>query len=219
VHRIKNPIQLARRVMDDSPHVMLVGEGAEQFAQSLGIPLVDPSYFFTQHRWDQLQKALSDERAGKPQSSRGESEPIEGGYQFGTVGAVALDQSGRLAAGTSTGGMTNKRYGRVGDSPIIGAGTYADAHCALSATGHGEFFIRYTVARDICARVEYLHQPLAEAADDVVQKELVKVGGEGGVIALDAHGNVAMPFNTTGMFRGTFFGDGAPEVEIFRTGR
>jgi beta-aspartyl-peptidase (threonine type) len=215
VHRIKNPIQLARRVMDDSPHVMLVGDGAEVFAQAQGIALVDPSYFFTQRRWDQLQQALADERAGEPQSARGASEPIEGGYQFGTVGAVALDRQGRLAAGTSTGGMTNKRYGRVGDSPLIGAGTYADARCAISSTGHGEFFIRYTVAKDICARVEYLHQPLREAVADVILKELVGVGGEGGVIALDAQGEAAMIFNTTGMFRGTFFGQGAPEVQIF----
>lgn len=214
VHRIKNPIQVARLVMDRSPHVLMVGEGAELFARSQGVSLVDPSYFFTQERWDQLQKALEDERAGKPISSRGES-AIEGGYKFGTVGAVALDQQGHLAAGTSTGGMTDKRYGRVGDSPIIGAGTYADGDCALSATGHGEFFIRYTVTKDICARMEYLHEPLEQAAREVVNGELVKVGGEGGVIAMDREGHVTTPFNTTGMFRGTYLGSSAPTVEIF----
>jgi beta-aspartyl-peptidase (threonine type) len=216
VHRVKNPIQLARLVMDRSPHVMLIGEGAELFAQSQGVELVDPGYFYTPERWEQLQKALEEDRAKGITSRRG-SETIEGGYKFGTVGAVALDQQGHLAAGTSTGGMTDKRYGRVGDSPIIGAGTYADEHCAISATGHGEFFIRYTVARDICARVEYQGKPLAEAGREVIDGELVKVGGEGGVISMDREGNVSMPFNTSGMFRGTYPAGGAPTVEIFAT--
>jgi beta-aspartyl-peptidase (threonine type) len=141
---------------------------------------------------------------------------VTGDHKFGTVGAVALDQAGNLAAGTSTGGMTNKRYGRVGDAPIIGAGTYADPRCAVSATGHGEFFIRYTVARDICARVEYQELPLSEAASHVVNDVLVKAGGEGGIIAMDRQGNVAMPFNSSGMYRGYMGEDGQPHVAIFK---
>ena len=137
-------------------------------------------------------------------------------HKFGTVGAVALDQAGNLAAGTSTGGMTNKRFGRVGDAPIIGAGTYADPRCAVSATGHGEFFIRYTVARDICARVEYQELPLPEAANHVINDVLLKAGGEGGVIAMDRQGNVAMPFNSSGMYRGYMGEDGQPHVSIFK---
>ena len=197
VRTIKNPILLAKAVMQNGRHVMLVGRGAEEFAATAGVEIVDPSYFRTEERWQQLQQALVEDH-------------------FGTVGVVALDKTGDLAAGTSTGGLTNKRYGRVGDSPIIGAGTYADAHCGVSATGHGELFIRYTVARDICARVEYAHEPLAQAADDVVMHELVPVGGDGGVIALDAQGHWAMPFNTPGMYRGYITEDGVPHVEIFR---
>ena len=197
VRTIKNPILLAKAVMQNGRHVMLIGRGAEEFAATAGVEIVDPSYFRTEERWQQLQQALVEDH-------------------FGTVGVVALDKTGDLAAGTSTGGLTNKRYGRVGDSPIIGAGTYADAHCGVSATGHGELFIRYTVARDICARVEYAHEPLAQAADDVVMHELVPVGGDGGVIALDAQGHWAMPFNTPGMYRGYITEDGVPHVEIFR---
>jgi beta-aspartyl-peptidase (threonine type) len=197
VRTIKNPILLAKAVMDNGRHVMLIGRGAEEFAATAGIEIVDPSYFRTEERWQQLQQALVEDH-------------------FGTVGVVALDQSGGLAAGTSTGGLTNKRYGRVGDSPIIGAGTYADAHCGVSATGHGELFIRYTVARDICARVEYAHESLAQAADDVVMHELVEAKGDGGVIALDAQGHWAMPFNTPGMYRGYITEDGVPHVDIFR---
>lgn len=197
VRTIKNPILLAKAVMDSGRHVMLIGRGAEEFAATAGIEIVDPSYFRTEERWQQLQQALVEDH-------------------FGTVGVVALDQSGGLAAGTSTGGLTNKRYGRVGDSPIIGAGTYADAHCGVSATGHGELFIRYTVARDICARVEYAHESLAQAADDVVMHELVEAKGDGGVIALDTQGHWAMPFNTPGMYRGYITEDGVPHVDIFR---
>jgi beta-aspartyl-peptidase (threonine type) len=197
VRTIKNPILLAKAVMQNGRHVMLIGRGAEEFAATAGIEIVDPAYFRTEERWQQLQQALAEDK-------------------FGTVGVVALDKSGGLAAGTSTGGLTNKRYGRVGDSPIIGAGTYADDQCGVSATGHGELFIRYTVAKDICARVEYLHQGLAQAADDVVMQELVKAGGDGGVISLDAQGHWAMPFNTPGMYRGYITEDGVPHVEIFR---
>ncbi|EAU69460.1 L-asparaginase [Stigmatella aurantiaca DW4/3-1] len=216
LRHVKNPIELARRVMERSPHVMMVGEGAEAFAREQGLELVPPEYFRTEERWEQLQHALEKEKAsqGLPPATHVSPRPEDG--KFGTVGAVALDQAGNLAAGTSTGGMTNKRYGRVGDSPIIGAGTYANAHCAVSGTGHGEFFIRYTVARDICARVEYLKAPLREAADTVVRDVLVKAGGEGGVIALDAQGQVAMPFNSPGMYRGYMGEDGQPFVAIFQ---
>ncbi|AGC42556.1 asparaginase family protein [Myxococcus stipitatus DSM 14675] len=219
LRRVKNPIELARRVMEKSPHVMMMGEGAEQFAKAQGVELVDPKYFFTEDRWQSLQRALEKERAvpsQSPSSLLPGVDPVTGDHKFGTVGAVALDQAGNLAAGTSTGGMTNKRFGRVGDSPIIGAGTYADPRCAVSATGHGEFFIRYTVARDICARVEYQSLPLPEAANIVVNDVLVKAGGEGGVIAMDRDGNVAMPFNSTGMYRGYVGEDGQPHVAIFK---
>ncbi len=219
LHHVKNPIALARKVMENSPHVMMVGEGAEAFAREQGVELVPPEYFRTEERWEQLQRALEKEKAsqGQPPSTLGPSrDPATGEEKFGTVGAVALDQEGNLAAGTSTGGMTNKRYGRVGDAPIIGAGTYASARCAVSSTGHGEYFIRYTVARDICARMEYQQLPLLESAHAVVMDVLVKAGGEGGVIAMDAHGNVAMPFNSPGMYRGYMGEDGTPFVAIFR---
>ncbi|WP_249347542.1 isoaspartyl peptidase/L-asparaginase family protein [Corallococcus exiguus] len=300
VHHIQNPIDLARLVMEKSPHVMMVGDGAEAFAQSQGMPLVDAKYFFTEERWQGLQRALEQEKAkGAPPAEQGQPstqglspaqpsapgqpptpgatlgqpvtpaqppasapqpghpatpaqpsspaqlptkgatpatpaqpvtpaqpqpgssltpgvDPITGDHKFGTVGAVALDMDGNLAAGTSTGGMTNKRFGRVGDAPIIGAGTYADERCAVSATGHGEFFIRYTVARDICARVEYQDLPLPEAANYVINDVLVKAGGEGGVIAMDRQGHVAMPFNSSGMYRGYINEDGTPTVAIFQ---
>ncbi|HLL06536.1 MAG TPA: isoaspartyl peptidase/L-asparaginase [Myxococcaceae bacterium] len=214
VHHVKNPIELARRVMEKSPHVMMVGAGAEAFAKAQGVELVPREYFRTEERWQQLQRALEKEKAAPAQPSS--MTPVNWDGKYGTVGAVALDQAGNLAAGTSTGGMTNKRYGRVGDAPIIGAGTYADPRCAVSATGHGEYFIRYTVARDICARLEYLDLPLPEAASSVVMDTLVKAGGEGGVIAMDARGNVAMPFNSPGMYRGYMGMDGAPRVAIFK---
>ena len=207
VHRVKNPILLARAVMEKSPHVMLVGSGAEQFAQSIGMPLVEPKYFYTAERWQQLQKALADEKASTADAKKAP--------HHGTVGAVALDVHGNLAAGTSTGGMTNKRYGRVGDSPIIGAGTYANAACAVSATGWGEFYIRANAAHDICARVEYKGEPLAQAAREVVMDVVPKLGGDGGVIALDADGNFTTPFNTEGMYRGWVDKDGKIHISIF----
>ena len=200
VHTVRNPILLARAVMEKSPHVMLVGEGAEIFAKSVGMEPVPPSYFYTEMRWKELQEALEEEKAGK----------------HGTVGAVALDKAGHLAAGTSTGGITNKRYGRVGDSPIIGAGTYADSHCAVSATGWGEFYIRATAAHDICARMEYAKTPLADAANTVVMEIVPKLGGDGGVIAIDDKGDIAMPYNTEGMFRGTIDKDGHVHTWIFK---
>jgi beta-aspartyl-peptidase (threonine type) len=221
VHRVKNPILLARRIMERSPHVMLIGDGAEDLARTYGIELVDPSYFYTDHRWRQLQRALEAEEQGiEPSAQRapaGASEGVEPGeLKFGTVGAVALDRHGHLAAGTSTGGMTNKRAGRVGDSPVIGAGTYAGPRCAVSATGHGELFIRYTVAHDICARMQYQGTPLAEAATVVVMDVLVKAHGDGGVIAMDGEGHRALVFNTKSMYRGSVGPDGVPSVAVFR---
>ena len=209
LHRVKNPILLARAVMERSVHVMMIGDGAEAFAKSVGIELVDPSYFRTEERWDQLQKALEKERA-----QAGAALPSNA--YTGTVGAVALDRQGRLAAATSTGGMTNKRWGRVGDSPIIGAGTYANAQCAVSGTGWGEFYIRAAVAHDICARVAYRGDAIQAAADAVVQDAIPKLGGDGGVIALDADGNFATPFNTDGMYRGWIDRDGKMHVALLK---
>ena len=207
VHRVKNPILLARAVMEKSPHVMLVGDGAEEFARSVGVELVDPKYFYTEDRWQQLQDALKKDREKNIAPTKAP--------HHGTVGAVALDAHGHLAVGTSTGGMTDKRYGRVGDSPIIGAGTYANATCAVSATGWGEYYIRANAAHDICARVEYRGEPVAQAAKEVVMDVIPKLGGDGGVIALDAAGNFAMPFNTEGMYRGWVDRDGKIHISIF----
>lgn len=212
---VRNPISAARAVMERSPHVMLAGRGAELFATAQGLEIVDPSYFWTERRWKQLQKALTEAGASKS-GSGGVHEPAAADRKYGTVGAVALDREGHLAAGTSTGGMTDKRYGRIGDSPVIGAGTYAsDRSCAVSATGHGEFFIRYTVARDIAARVEFKGDGVGKAASEVVMGVLEEAGGKGGVIALDRQGNFAMPFNTTGMYRGVIGPDGLPHTWIY----
>jgi beta-aspartyl-peptidase (threonine type) len=212
VHNIRNPILLARKVMTDSPHVMLTGEGAVSFAREQGLEFADDDYFFTEHRWQQLQQVR--------QAEAEKSASANGGYPdrwLSTVGAVALDGNGNLAAATSTGGMTNKRFGRVGDSPIIGAGTYADNRsCAVSATGHGEYFIRATVARDICARVQYQGVSLQQAADAVVMDELVKMGGEGGVISIDNKGNIALVFNSEGMYRASIDTAGDILVGIYR---
>ena len=202
---VKNPIELARRVMDQSPHVMLVGEGAEEFARLQGVELVSNEYFRTPVRQAQLQRLLNG-------VSTRENELAA----FGTVGAVALDSQGNLAAATSTGGMTGKRWGRVGDSPVIGAGTYANnASCAVSATGHGEYFIRSVVAHDICAQVEYLELPLKEAVGNVLGK-MAKLGGNGGVIAIDARGEIVLEFNSEGMFRGERSSAGKRAVFIYR---
>ena len=209
VHRVKNPILLARAVMEKSAHVMLVGDGAEAFAKEAGVELVDPSYFRTEERWQQLQKALKEDAEHRAH------EDVETAKHFGTVGAVALDAQGRLAAGTSTGGMTNKRWGRVGDSPLIGAGTYANNGCAVSGTGWGEYYIRTVAAHEICMRVTQMRVPLKRAAAEVINQEIPSMGGNGGAIALDANGNVAMPFNTDGMFRGWIAADGAPHVAIY----
>lgn len=198
VTNVKNPINAARAVMEKSEHVMLSGRGAEEFAESVGLEIVNPSYFKTERRWDALQKAKASEM------EVGFEEAImHADYRFGTVGAVALDKEGNICAGTSTGGMTNKKFNRIGDAPIIGAGTFADnASCGVSATGHGEFFIRYTVARDIAALMEYKGLSLKEAGEYIVNQKLVEKGGSGGVVALDSYGNISMPFNTEGMYRG-----------------
>ena len=212
VTTVKNPILLARRVMEASPHVLLVGEGAESFADEQGFRAVANDYFYTEHRREALRQAQERER-----STSGALAPPEAWQMTGTVGAVALDRNGHLAAATSTGGMTNKRWGRVGDSPIIGAGTYADDEtCAVSATGHGEYFIRLAVAHDIAARMRHGGVSLANAAEAVIHGRLTQLGGTGGVIAIDKDGRVAMPFNTPGMFRGTIDADGNVAVEIYR---
>jgi len=207
---IRNPITAARAVMEKSEHVMMTGRGAELFATQQGLEIVDPSYFWTERRWKALQQELMKE---KPRAVL--DYPDE--KKFGTVGAVALDQHGNLAAGTSTGGMTNKMYGRVGDAPIIGAGTYAENEsCAVSATGHGEFFIRWTVAHDIAALVKYRGLTVQQAGDEVIHKKLAPVNGEGGVIILDRNGNFAMPFNSEGMYRGHIGTNGEPVVMIYK---
>ncbi|HEU5397663.1 MAG TPA: isoaspartyl peptidase/L-asparaginase [Gammaproteobacteria bacterium] len=218
VEHIKNPIDLARLVMDKTPHVLLIGEGAEEFARSQGMTLMPASYFYTQHRWDELQKALKDEKTGGPSASA-EQYPGTTARGFGTVGAVALDRRGELAAGTSTGGLTNKYYGRVGDSPIIGAGTYAnDATCGASGTGTGEYFMRLDLTKSISDLMLYKDMPLAQAADQMVMHELVQLGGvdTGGVIAMDKDGNIAMPFNTEGMYRAYIDTTGHEMVKIYR---
>jgi beta-aspartyl-peptidase (threonine type) len=215
--RVKNPVLLARRVMERSRHVMMIGAGAEVFAEQQGLELVEPSYFYTEDRWKALQRALEAERdAGTALDGgpRSHFEPTSDA-KLGTVGAVAMDRQGDLAAGTSTGGLTNKRFGRVGDVPIIGAGTYASPDCAVSATGQGEYFIRYTVAHDICARAKYQGVPVADAARTVVKDVLVRAGGEGGVIAMDGRGTPTMVFNSAGMYRGYIGADGTPQVAIY----
>lgn len=193
---IKNPISAARAVMTKSPHVLLSGAGASEFAREQGLEIVTPDYFFTKERWDKHQEILKKEK-------------------YGTVGCCALDRNGNLAAGTSTGGMDNKRYNRIGDTPIIGAGTYANnATCAVSATGHGEYFIRWTVAHDISALMEYKGLSLEEAAELVVNGKLLKAGGSGGIIGVDRKGNVAMTFNSAGMMRAFATADGKEGVYL-----
>jgi beta-aspartyl-peptidase (threonine type) len=229
VTRVRNPITLARAVMDRSPHVLFAGAGAERFAEQVGgIELVPNEYFQTERRREELLRAQKKEReqanrraalggpGGPVFATVDENDSLDVERKFGTVGCVALDRHGNLAAGTSTGGMTNKKFGRVGDSPLIGAGTYAaNATCAVSATGHGEYFIRVGVARDIAAQVEYLGRPLAEAAANTLAK-VKALGGDGGVIAIDRAGNIALPFNPPGMYRAHHLAGQAPEIAIFR---
>ncbi len=225
ISTVKSPVAAARLVMENSPHVMMIGPGAEQFASEQGLETVDPSYFYTDRRFNQLEKIRDTEK--QQLDHDGDTKNTEDkrqGYldkhfpdrKFGTVGAVALDQDGNLAAATSTGGMTNKRYGRVGDVPIIGAGTYADnATAAISATGHGEYFIRSVVAHDISAIMKYQDKSVQEAANTVVKDKLVEMGGGGGVIAIDGKGNIAMPFNTKGMYRGYVNTEGDVYIGIY----
>lgn len=231
LRHIKNPITLARAVMEKSPHVMMTGEGAEKFAREQKLEIVDEKYFWTQERWDALQKILDGEKSNVQSPKSNVSNPKPGVQshseefgrptldynRFGTVGAVALDKNGDLAAGTSTGGMTNKKYGRVGDAPIIGAGTYANNEtCGVSATGWGEYFIRLSVARDISALMEYRALPVQPAADLVIKQKLQKLGGDGGVIAMDKFGNMAISFNSEGMYRAYIDSNGKPVVQIYK---
>ncbi len=211
VTNVKNPVSAARMVMEESPHVLLVSEGAERFSYEKGLEIVDPSYFFDQKRWDVYKEFLRRMEIEK----KGMNEPHYDGTT-GTVGAVALDMDGNLAAATSTGGMTGKKFGRVGDSPIIGAGTYAsNKTCAVSATGHGEYFIRNVVAYDISARMKYSGETLMETAEYVINTKLKDIDARGGIIAVDKDGNIAMPFNTEGMFRGYINSKGQMEVKMF----
>jgi beta-aspartyl-peptidase (threonine type) len=213
-------------MMEKSPYVMLIGAGADQFAAQAGLEQVEPSFFFTERRWQSLIKQLKQEGAPLPPRPAGappespspvsELEPPNA-HKYGTVGLVALDRDGNIAAGTSTGGTQAKRWNRVGDSPIIGAGTYAsNQSCAVSATGSGEYFIRLTVARTICALVEYRKMPLQDAVDEVVQKELPAIHGDGGVIAITPDGQLAWSFNTPGMFRARMVEGGTPEIGIYK---
>jgi L-asparaginase / beta-aspartyl-peptidase len=205
IERVKNPILLARGVMEKSPHVMLAGKGAEDFARQLGLEIVDPEYFYTEQRWRALERVRAARAASLSDADR-----------HGTVGAVALDQAGNLAAATSTGGNTNKWPGRIGDTPMLGAGTYANNKtCAISATGDGEFFIRAVAAHDISARMEYGRMNLSEAARTVIEK-IGALGGTGGLIAIDREGNIALPFNTAGMYRGYVGVDGSGAVAIYK---
>lgn len=203
VEHVRNPVLLARAVMEHSEHVMLAGAGAEAFARAQGMALVDAAYFRTERRLQELADALR-------QSAAGESVA-----HFGTVGAVARDAQGHLAAATSTGGMTAKRFGRIGDSPVIGAGTYANAVCAVSGTGWGEFYLRTAAAHSVCMRVQLLHESVAAAAAAVINGDIRRLGGNGGAIVLGSDGSMALPFNTDGMYRGWIGDDGAPHVAIW----
>lgn len=210
---VKNPITAAHSVMTKSQHVMLSGAGAELFAKEQGLDIVDPSYFFDSARFESLQKA----KAKETSHLENQHDPFIRDRKFGTVGAVALDRFGNLAAGTSTGGMTNKKWGRIGDSPIIGAGTYANNKtCAVSATGHGEYFIRLAVANTISAMMEFANASVQDAADEIINKRLSNLGGEGGVIVLDRKGNFTMTFNSAGMYRGFINQDGEAKTFIYK---
>ena len=218
VTHIKNPIDLALAVMNDSPHVMLSGKGAEVFAVSRGFELVDPSYFYTENRFQSLQRIKVKEKTELDHDGKTAFiDPFIKDSKFGTVGCAALDKNGNLAAGTSTGGMTNKRWNRIGDAPIIGAGTYANnATCAVSSTGWGEYFIRAMVAHDISALMEYKGLSLEEAAREVIQKKVPALGGDGGIVSIDKDGNVAMEFNTAGMYRAHMNAEGTLTIGIYK---
>ena len=217
VHTIKNPIKAAIAVMQKSEHVMLSGVGAEQFAKDQNLEIVDPKYFWTKDRWDGLQKLKQKEtlKTTKKVSQNTLPESYEIDQKFGTVGAVALDKNGNISAGTSTGGMTNKKYGRIGDAPIIGAGTYANKQVGISATGWGEYFIRATAARTVAAKMEFQNKDVKTATQETID-EIGEMGGDGGMIALDKDGNIAMPFNTAGMYRGAITDKGEIIIEIYK---
>jgi len=220
VTTVKNPINLAVAVMDKSEHVMLSAKGAEQFAKEQGLEIVDPSYFYTERRFQSLQRIIDKEKTQLDHDDDKKvafMDPYIKDSKFGTVGCAALDKYGNLAAGTSTGGMTNKRYNRIGDAPIIGSGTYANnATCAVSSTGWGEFFIRAQVAHDISAMMEYKGVTLQEAASEVIQKKVPALGGDGGIVAIDKDGNVAMEFNTAGMYRAHMNAKGDLDIKIYK---
>jgi L-asparaginase / beta-aspartyl-peptidase len=219
VKNVKSPIALAIKIMTDSDHVMLSGEGASNFAKEQGLAIVPPSYFYTEKRFESLQRVQNKEKAkSKQQDLKAAFYDADiKNSKFGTVGCVALDKSGNIAAGTSTGGMTNKRWGRIGDAPIIGAGTYANnLTCGVSATGWGEYFIRGQVAYDISAQMEYQHKTLKEATTDVIQNKLTELGGTGGVVALDKEGNMSFEFNTAGMYRASMDDKGTLIVKIYK---
>ena len=214
ITNVKNPINLARQIMDVSPHVMMTGQGAEKYAKEQQLQIVDPNYFKTEKRLKSLKRIKEKETNKEKQIAFYDAEIKNS--KFGTVGCVALDKNGNLAAGTSTGGMTNKRFGRVGDVPIIGAGTYANnTTCAVSGTGWGEFFIRATVAHDISALMEYKGLSLKEAAKEVIQNKVPKLGGNGGIIAIDKLGNIVMDFNTAGMYRASINDKGELNIGIY----
>jgi beta-aspartyl-peptidase (threonine type) len=232
VRNIRNPVKLARLVMERTEHVLLAGDGANQFAESMHVRTEPDEYFFTEHRWLQLQEAIAAGRIQLDHSLEGEKrrrrrrgereisaatnpQSAIRNPQLGTVGAVACDARGHLAAATSTGGMTNKKFGRVGDTPIIGAGNYADDTCAVSCTGHGEYFMLGVTAYDVAARMNYKGLSLEESARETID-HLTSIGGEGGLIAVDTHGNVTLPFNSEGMYRGWLDADGNTTVEIYR---
>jgi len=206
VRNVKNPVRLARLVMEKTPHVLLAGDGADRFAEEIGAQLVDTTYYYTDFRWKQLEEAVAAERV---QLDHAAAKPMS------TVGAVACDSQGRLASATSTGGMTNKRYGRVGDTAIIGAGTYANDICAISCTGHGEFFIREVTGHDLASRMKFKGMSLQDAANETIN-QLTSIGGEGGFIAVDSSGNVVLPFNSEGMYRGWMETAGDLKIEIYR---
>jgi len=215
---VRNPIDLARAIMDNSPHVMLAGAGADTFAREQGLQIVDSSYFYSERRFNSLQKIKETEKVELDHDDKAAFYDADiKDSKFGTVGCAALDKHGNLAAGTSTGGMTNKRWGRVGDAPIIGSGTYANnATCAVSSTGWGEYFIRAQVAHDISAMMEYKGMSLKDAAHEVIHDKVGNLGGDGGIVAVDKNGNVAMEFNTAGMYRATMNDKGELIVKIYK---
>lgn len=232
VKNIKNPVKLARLVMERTEHVLLAGDGADQFADQMGIETAPDEYFFTEHRWLQLQEAIVSGRTQLDHSDIDDDEsqdaaaasarvqtlvngnPSENSKSLGTVGAVACDKNGNLAAATSTGGMTNKKFGRVGDTPIIGAGNYADELCAVSCTGHGEYFIRGVIAYDVAARMKYKSLSLEDSASEAIAR-LTEINGEGGLVAVDSQGNITLQFNSEGMYRGSIDSDGKSNIEIY----